>query len=474
MASVIPVEEIQDEIQCPICLKYLTDPVSVQCGHNFCRVCITQYCETWAEADYGPVCCPNCRALIQRGTLRPNWQLANIVNKIKQMELKPGKEKLCETQNKTLDLLCEEDGETLCVACERSPEHGAHTMILMEEAAQKYKEKIQAHLETLREEREKLLGFKVTGEGKSRKYLIQTQTERQKIVSEFQQLQQFLQKQEQVLLATLENLEKEIVILHLHNVTKLSEKISCFSNQISELEGKHQKPASEFLQDFRSTLSRCKKGKSQQPVEISPELEKRLGDFSQKIIAVTEILRKFKVNVTLDPDTAHPVLVLSEDQKSVRWGDTRQDLPDNPKRFDTELCVLGCEGFTSGRHFWEVEVGNEGHWAVGVARECVRRKGGIRRNPEGGIWAVGQCGGQFKALTSMETPLPLSWVPKRIQVFLDYEQGQVTFFDVDKEAMIFTFPPASFTGERIYPWLWVWGSQLRIFQKYRENSYWEP
>ncbi|KAM7145808.1 tripartite motif-containing protein 10-like [Macrochelys suwanniensis] len=489
MASVTPVEEIQDEIKCPICLKYLTDPVSIQCGHNFCRVCITQYCETWAEGDYGPVCCPNCRALIQKGTLRPNWQLANIVDKIKQMDLKPGKEKLCERHNKTLDLFCEEDGEAVCVVCERSPEHGAHTMILMEEAVQKYKEKIQVHLETLREEREKLLGFKVTGEGKSQKYLIQTQTERQKIVSEFQQLQQFLQKQERLLLAGLENLEKEIVKIQNDNVTKLSEKISCLSDQISDLEGKCQKSASEFLQDFRSTLSRCEKGKFLQPVEISPELEKRLIDFSQKNIAVTETLRKFKdtlcckletergkllgsfrpVNVTLDPDTAHPVLVLSDDWKSVRWGDTRQDLPDNPERFDTELCVLGCEGFTSGRHSWEVEVGDEGHWAVGVTRESVRRKGGISRNPEGGIWAVGQCGGQFKALTSVETPSPLMWVPKRIQVFLDYEQGQVTFFDVDKEAPIFTFPPASFTGERICPWLWVWGSQLRIFQRYRGN-----
>uniref|UniRef100_A0A8C0HC85 Zinc finger protein RFP-like n=1 Tax=Chelonoidis abingdonii TaxID=106734 RepID=A0A8C0HC85_CHEAB len=159
-------------------------------------------------------------------------------------------------------------------------------------------------------------------------------------------------------------------------------------------------------------------------------------------------------NVTLDPDTAHPELVLSEDRKSVRWGDTWQDLPDNPERFDSDPCVLGYEGFTSGRHSWEVEVGDGLFWAVGVARESVKRKEGVSYNPESGIWAVEQCWwGQYQALTSPVTPLPLSWVPRRIRVSLDYEWGQVTFFDADNETPIFTFPPASFNGERIRPWL---------------------
>ncbi|CAM4653472.1 unnamed protein product [Lepidochelys olivacea] len=165
-------------------------------------------------------------------------------------------------------------------------------------------------------------------------------------------------------------------------------------------------------------------------------------------------------NVTLDPDTAHPRLVLSEDRKSVRWGNMRQDLPNNPERFDTELCVLGCEGFTSGRHCWEVEVGGGRRWAVGVARESVGRKGGISRSPEGGIWAVGWWG-QFQALTSPRTPLPLSRAPSRIRVCLDCDRGQVTFIDAGAEAPIFTFPPGSVPGERIRPWLWV-GPRSRL------------
>ncbi|XP_075768919.1 uncharacterized protein LOC142821547 [Pelodiscus sinensis] len=166
--------------------------------------------------------------------------------------------------------------------------------------------------------------------------------------------------------------------------------------------------------------------------------------------------------VTLDPDTAHPHLVLSGDRKRVRWADTRQPLPDNPERFDTRPCVLGREGFTSGRHCWEVEVGDGRHWAVGVARESVSRKGGISLSPEGGIWAVLCWGVQFWALTTPVTCLPLS-PPRRIRVCLDCDRGQVTFIDAGAEAPIFTFPPGSLPGERIRPWLRVWpGSPLSL------------
>ncbi|XP_039357599.1 E3 ubiquitin-protein ligase TRIM7-like, partial [Mauremys reevesii] len=194
----------------------------------------------------------------------------------------------------TLKLFCEEDQTPICVVCDRSGAHRAHTVVPIQEAAQEYKEKIQAHLKTLREEREKLLGFKVTGEKRSQEYLKQTETERQKIVSEFQQLQQFLEEQERLLLTQLEKLDEEIMKIQNENITKLSEEIFHLSELISELEGMCQKPASEFLQDVKSTLSRCEKRKFQQPEEISPELEEQVRDFSQKTIVLLATLRKCK------------------------------------------------------------------------------------------------------------------------------------------------------------------------------------
>ncbi|XP_043384110.1 butyrophilin subfamily 1 member A1 isoform X6 [Chelonia mydas] len=190
-----------------------------------------------------------------------------------------------------------------------------------------------------------------------------------------------------------------------------------------------------------------------------------LNQEKESTIYVAEKLVAELTNVTLDPDTAHPRLIISEDRKSVRQGDTQKDLPDNPERFDYECCVLGCEGFISGIHYWEVEAGDGKYWAVGVARESVSRKGEFMSNlnPEVGIWAVRLYGGQYQVLTSPKIPLTLRHGPSRIRVCLDYEQGQVAFFDADNQAPIFTFPPASFTGERIRPWLWVrGGSQLSL------------
>ncbi|XP_065271516.1 zinc finger protein RFP-like [Emys orbicularis] len=482
MAAENPVESLQEEATCPICMEHFTEPVTLECGHNFCRACISQ---CWEGSDTA-ASCPLCRETVQQRNLRPNRQLANMVEIAKRLSLQAAKGAggggVCGEHQEALKLFCEEDQTPICVVCDRSRAHRAHTVIPIQEAAQEHKEKIQANLRTLREEREKLLGFKVTGEKRSQEYLKQTETERQKIVSEFQQLRQFLEEQERLLLAQLEKLDEETVKIQNENITKVSEEISRLSELISELEGKCQKPASEFLQDVRSTLSRCEKGKFQQPKEISPELKEQVSDFSQKTILLSETLRKFKetlpsaletqigehlgahrlVNVTLDPDTAHPQLILSEDGKSVRYGDTRQQLPDNPERFDTRPCVLGCEGFTLGRHWWEVEVGGGGGWAVGVARESVWRKGWISLSPGGGIWAV-QWVGQFRALTSPVTSLPLSRAPSRIRVSLDCDRGQVTFIDGGDEVPIFTFPPGSIPGERIRPWLRMGaGSPLRL------------
>ncbi|XP_041088033.1 E3 ubiquitin-protein ligase TRIM39-like [Polyodon spathula] len=147
------------------------------------------------------------------------------------------------------------------------------------------------------------------------------------------------------------------------------------------------------------------------------------------------------VDVTLDPDTANPYLILSEDRKQVSVGDTRQDLPDNPERFDHVVSVLGRQGFTSGRHYWQVEVGEKAQWYVGVARDSINRKGVINLNPNNGYWTVWLKDGKFKAL--IDTSVPLSVKPRKVGVYLDYEEGQVSFNNVETRSHIYTFTETS-------------------------------
>ncbi|EMP25600.1 Tripartite motif-containing protein 39 [Chelonia mydas] len=436
MASTATAGDIQEEAICSICLGYLTEPVTIACGHNFCRACLTWYSE---EKGMGtPLTCPQCRAQFQKGEFKPNTQLNNIVQKLKQLELKPGKgqkEDLCERHEERLKLFCEEDGEPICLVCEKSRDHKSHTVVPIEEAAQEYKEKLQGALDPMRKELQEALALTSKEKEKTMEWQRKVKNKREMIAGEFNKLHTLLREEEQLLLQSLEEEERETLQRLQENVTKLSRQSSSLQQLITEIEEKCQQPVIELLTDVKSTLSRHESMKLQAPEAVSTDL-KNVYKIS---LDMREALKRFGVDVTLDPDTAHPYLVLSEDRKRVRHGDTRQDLPNNPERFDYCACVLGAEGFTGGRRYWEVGVGDKMRWDLGVCRESVSRKGWVTLTPEDGYWVVWLRDGEYKALTSPRTPLPLSIRPSQVGIFLDYEAGKVSFYNVTDGSHLFTF-----------------------------------
>ncbi|XP_065421077.1 butyrophilin subfamily 1 member A1 isoform X2 [Chrysemys picta bellii] len=156
--------------------------------------------------------------------------------------------------------------------------------------------------------------------------------------------------------------------------------------------------------------------------------------------------RGYAVNFTLDPDTAHPELILSDDQKSVHHGDIRQHLPNNAERFDYSAIVLGSERFTVGRHYWEVSVKDKTNWDLGVCLENVDRKKKIIANPTKGYWVIVQrAGDTYKALTEIRTSITVKVKPKQIGIFLDCGEGKVSFYNVTDGSHMYTFN-AKFTG----------------------------
>ncbi|XP_039373552.1 E3 ubiquitin-protein ligase TRIM39-like [Mauremys reevesii] len=446
MATDNPVESLQEEATCPICLEYFKDPVIIDCGHHFCRACIAQ---CW-EGSNTDISCPQCRETVQQGNLRPNRKLANVVEMVKRLSLQAakgaGEERVCGEHQETLKLFCEEDQTSVCVVCHLSRAHREHRVVPIKEAGQEYKVKLQGALGPLRKELEEALALMSAEEEKTTEWQRTVKNRREMIAGEFNKLHTLLREEEQLLLQSLEEEEKETLQRLRENVTKLSQQSSSLQQLITEIEEKCQQPVVELLKDVKSTLSRSENVKLQEPEAVSTDL-KNVYKIS---LDMREALQRFVVDVTLDPDTAHPRLVLSEDRKCVRLGDTRQDLPNNPERFDTYPEVLGAEGFAGGRRYWEVEVGDKTRWELGVCRESVSRKGDGTFSPGNGYWVVWLRDVGYKALTSHSTRLPVSVRPSRVGIFLDYEAGEVSFYNVTDRSHLFTFTD-TFSG-KLHPY----------------------
>lgn len=153
--------------------------------------------------------------------------------------------------------------------------------------------------------------------------------------------------------------------------------------------------------------------------------------------------------ITLDPNTAYCWLSLSTDLTSVGNSGSLQQLPDNPERFGHFVFVLGSEGFTSGRHAWEVTVDDKMDWMLGVVKESIDRKGRISGCPEGGFWMISHYEGEYSAMTRPSTTLLLEGELTRVRVQLDYDSGEVTFSNPVSMTHIYTFH--DFFTERMYP-----------------------
>uniref|UniRef100_A0A8C5F0C8 B30.2/SPRY domain-containing protein n=1 Tax=Gopherus evgoodei TaxID=1825980 RepID=A0A8C5F0C8_9SAUR len=158
--------------------------------------------------------------------------------------------------------------------------------------------------------------------------------------------------------------------------------------------------------------------------------------------------RKLKLyDITLNGVTAHPNLSISGDKKSFTHEAQPQKVPPNPERFDSTVCVLGSEEFSSGKHYWEVEVVSSTDWDLGVARKSTQRKGKLSLSPREGFWALGLSGRDYWAKTDPWTRVIVQKKPKKIGIYLSYQEGQVIFFNVTDMSVLFTFNNCSFSGE---------------------------
>ncbi|XP_015354281.1 E3 ubiquitin-protein ligase TRIM11-like isoform X2 [Marmota marmota marmota] len=443
MDAVELARKLQEEATCSICLDYFTDPVMTTCGHNFCRKCIqTSWEKTKGKKgrkkQKGSFPCPECREVSPQRNLRPNRLLTKVAEMARQH---PGlhKRDLCQMHQEPLKLFCQEDQTPICVVCREAREHRLHMVLPVEEAVQEYKGKLEKSLEHLRKQMEDALLSQAQAEETCALWQKMVESQRQNVLGEFERLRRLLAEEEQQLLQKLEEEELEVLPRLREGAARLGQQSAQLATLITELEGRCQLPALGLLQDIKDALRRVQDVKLQPPEVVPMELRTVC-----RVPGLVETLRRFRGDVTLDPDTANPELVLSEDRRSVQRGDLRQALPDSPERFDPGPCVLGQERFTSGRHYWEVEVGDRTSWALGVCRENVNRKEKGELSAGNGFWILVFLGSYF---TSTEPAFsPLRDPPRRVGIFLDYEAGHLSFYSVTDGSLLFIFPETTFSG----------------------------
>ncbi|XP_029916400.1 nuclear factor 7, brain-like [Myripristis murdjan] len=448
---------VESFLSCHVCAETFRDPVSLSCHHSFCSSCLKQFWEQSKNKN-----CPICKRKSSKDVPIVNFTLKELADSFAGRQKAASSE--TEKVEEEVDVVCREHKEepkwfcrneqrAVCAVCE-FPHHHGHKVVPVEEAVSELKEQLKSDLKSLQDKKKKYEDAEETYKDvvqHSKKQLVAT--ERQ-IRAEFNKLHQFLKEEEEARLAALREEEEQRGKTVTREMKMIEEKISSLSDSISAVEKELQKHNVPFLSSYKSSQSSTRAQCSQPDPQLVSgaliDVAKHLGNLSFRVWEKMKDKVKFSP-VILDPNTSAGSLSLSDDLTSVRQGDTKQKLPDNPERNTKYANVLGSEGFSSGKHSWEVEVGDLPHWNVGLAKESVDRKGERLSSPEYGMWCLLYHSGKY--INGPGETVTVNKSLQRIRVQLDYDRGEVSFYDSEDKTHIYTHRD-TFT-EKLYPFFCV-------------------
>ncbi|XP_058873869.1 E3 ubiquitin-protein ligase TRIM35-like [Acipenser ruthenus] len=441
---------LEADLSCAVCCEIFKDPVTLHCNHSFCKACL-YLC--WKEKRARE--CLVCRTRSSMEELPVDFKLRNIVESfLKERSQNPPAPTgiLCSLHEEKLKLFCVDDKEAVCVVCQTSKKHENHKLRPVQEAAQDYKGELKTALKPLQDKLKTFNEVKNECDETAEHIKKQAQQTERQVKEEFEKLHQFLRDEEKARIAALRREEEQKGRIMKEKIEKLTREISSLSDTIREIEEEMEAEDIFFLQKYKDTQRRdeCTLQDPQCVSGALIDVAEHLGSLKYKVWEKMLGIVQY-TPVTLDPNTAHPRLILTEDLTSVSLNKERQQLPDNPERFDFWPCVLGSEGFTSGKHCWDIELGSNTDWALGVTKVSSKRKGKFSTSPGAGYWIISLEKGEYRALTSPPTRLTVEKKPQKIRVQLDCDGGEVAFFDSsDMRKPLYTFKHR-FT-ERMFPW----------------------
>uniref|UniRef100_A0A3Q3GC45 B30.2/SPRY domain-containing protein n=1 Tax=Labrus bergylta TaxID=56723 RepID=A0A3Q3GC45_9LABR len=412
-----PLVDTRGTFLCSICLDVFTDPVSIPCGHNFCKSCITHHWDVNARVSV------HCVQRFLTGDLSftstrsyQRWLLSSdSLCKEKQQNVKRDKlVKLdAEIQQKIQKrrLKIEKIRQSVKLSREDTDRETAASMEVFTALIRSVEEGLAQLLDFLEEEHNKT-------EKQAEGFIKELEDEISELMKRSAEVEQLLSTEDH--LQFLQNLPSLNPAPPTHIWTEV------------RVHSSHEGTVRSAVAQLAGTLSE--------------KMRKMCADVELKRV------QQYAVDVTLDPDTASPYLILSDDQKRVKSVETQQILPDYPQRFTTCNGVLGKQSFSSGRSYYEVLVKEKTDWDVGVAGESIIRKGKVRLSPKNGFWTVWLRNGKdYKALAGPGVLLFLKSKPQKVGVFVDYEGGVVSFYDADAAALIYSFTGCNF-NEKLYPY----------------------
>ncbi|NXS90067.1 TRI35 protein, partial [Erpornis zantholeuca] len=466
-SSAIP--NLKEELLCPICYDPFREAVTLSCGHNFCKGCVSR---SWENRRHA---CPVCKENSSLEDLRVNHTLNNLVEMILKEE---GQRKsrgaaLCPIHHEEPKFFCLEDKELACFACQNSKQHEGHKMKPVQEAAADFRAKLANMESSLRDKAKDFGTVRRSYESISRHNEVRSERS-QRIPEHWSCLggdtRKFACSGGRHRHSRLE----QAAAIPRRNRRGWSGRGRGDSGRWTRNPAPPRANSGGILSEFRdlipgvsSFLFQTHKNRKRR---IACTVEQPEAVPSGMLLDVAKYLGSLQYNVwkkmldtitavpfSLDPNSAAGWLSVSEDLSSVSNRGYKLSV-ENPERFTSAPCILGSRGFSEGFHSWEVDLGGLTNWRVGVCRPHRDSHWTFHHDSRSGFWYIYHLPGKDEcrasnAVRSEAAPGNL----RRIRVELDCTEGELSFYDADLRSHIYTFHEKF--GGVVFPYFYVGAPQ---------------